>query len=88
MTALSKEGYFARRLSDFSQSPAEDSTQYTLFQQSILKNLPFAYRGYIFKDKALQDYFKSCTWYLPNPDYKGGMEGFTEEEKKWVEFWK
>jgi len=87
MTALSKEGYFVRRLSDFFQKSAEDSTQYTLFQQSILKNLPFAYRGYIFKNKALQDYFESCTWYLPNPDYKGGMEGFTEEEKKWVEFW-
>ena len=54
----------------------------------ILKNLPFAYRGYIFKTKALQDYFESTDWYLPNPAYKGDMEGFTEEERKWVEFWK
>ena len=88
MTALSKEGYFVRRLSDFFQKSAEDSTRYTLFQQGILKNLPYAYRGYIFKDKTLQDYFESCSWYLPNPEYKGDMEGLTEEEKKWVEFWK
>lgn len=57
-------------------------------QRRILKNLPFAYRGYIFKTKALQDYFESTDWYLPNPAYKGDMEGFTEEERKWVEFWK
>ena len=69
----------------------KEETYYTRFsseQRRILKNLPFAYQGYIFKDKALQDFFESCAWYLPNPDYKGDMEGFTEEEKKWVEFWK
>lgn len=54
----------------------------------ILKNLPFAYRGYIFKTKALQDYFESTEWYIANPKYKGEMDGFSEEERKWVEFWK
>ena len=63
-------------------------TQFTSEQRRILKNLPFAYRGYIFKDKALQDYFESCVWYIPNPEYKGDMGGFNENEKKWVEFWK
>ena len=66
----------------------EESPQFTPEQRRILKNLPFAYRGYIFKTKALQDYFESTDWYLPNPAYKGDMEGFTEEERKWVEFWK
>lgn len=69
----------------------KEETYYTRFsseQRRILKNLPFAYRGYIFKDKALKDYFESCAWYLPNPDYKGGIEVMTAEEKKWVEFWK
>ena len=56
-------------------------------QRRILKNLPFAYRGYIFKNKALQDYFNSTEWYLPNPEYKGEMDDFSEEERKWVEFW-
>ena len=66
----------------------EKVPQFTPEQRRILKNLPFAYRGYVFKDKMLKDYFKSCAWYIRNPKYKGNMEGFTEEEKKWVEFWK
>lgn len=57
-------------------------------QRRILKNLPFAYRGYIFKDKALRTFFESTEWYLPNPEYKGEMDGFSAEERKWVEFWK
>ncbi|MCR4964666.1 MAG: YARHG domain-containing protein [Bacteroidales bacterium] len=57
-------------------------------QRRILKNLPFAYRGYIFKSKELQNYFESTPWYIPNPDYNGNMEVFTNEERKWVEFWK
>ena len=56
-------------------------------QRRILKNLPFAYRGYIFKTKSLQDFFESTEWYLPNPKYDGNMEVMTEDEKKWVEFW-
>ena len=65
---------------DYSKSSAD--------QRRILKNLPFAYRGYIFKNKELQDYFESTQWYLPNPEYNGGMEALSTEEKKWVEFWK
>ena len=73
--------------------PAEqtkESSYYTMFspdQRRILKNLPFAYRGYIFKNKNLQDYFESTEWYLPNPKYDGNMEAMSAEEKKWVEFW-
>ena len=62
-------------------------TLVTREQRRILKNLPFAYRGYIFKTKELQDYFESTNWYLPNPDYNGNMEVMTAEEKKWVKFW-
>ena len=65
----------------------EESPQFTPEQRRILKNLPFAYRGYVFKDKELRKFFESTKWYIRNPKYKGDMEGFTEEEKKWVEFW-
>lgn len=57
-------------------------------QRRILRNLPFAYRGYIFKSKPLQDYFESTDWYLPNPEYDGNTAVFSEEERKWVDFWK
>ena len=66
----------------------EEPPQFTPEQRRILKNLPFAYRGYVFKNKKMRKFFESTKWYIRNPKYKGDMEGFTEKEKKWVEFWK
>ena len=66
----------------------EETPQFTPIQRRILRNMPFAYRGYKFKDKKLQKYFESTKWYIRNPKYKSEMEGFSENEKKWVEFWK
>ena len=66
----------------------EEIPKFTPIQRRILRNLPFAYRGYKFKDKQLQKYFESTQWYILNPKYKGEMEGFSEKEKAWVEFWK
>ncbi len=66
----------------------EEPPQFTSEQRRILKNLPFAYRGYAFKNKELKKFFESTKWYIRNPKYKGEMDGFTEEEKAWVEFWK
>jgi len=60
---------------------------YTPEQRRILKNLPFAYRGYIFKTKELQDFYESTAWYIPNPDYKPDMQQLPDEEQRWVEFW-
>lgn len=61
---------------------------FTEGQRRILRNLPFAYRGYIFKSKELQDFFESTAWYIPDPDYQADMETLTDEERQWVEFWK
>lgn len=66
----------------------EGTPMFTTTQRRILKNLPFAYRGYAFKNKELKKFFESTKWYICNPKYKGEMDGFTEEEKAWVEFWK
>ena len=66
----------------------EESPNFTPEQRRILRNLPFAYHGYKFKDKGLQKFFESTKWYIQNPKYKGEMEGFSEKEKVWVEFWK
>ena len=53
----------------------------------ILKNLPFAYRGNVFKTKSLQQFFESTKWYIPNPDYQSTMEGMTNDEKEWIMHW-
>ena len=52
-----------------------------------MRNLPFAARGYVFKTKAIQDYYESTDWYVANPDYVSDMKDLTEEEQKWVEYW-
>lgn len=64
-----------------------DKSALTAGQKRILKNMPFAYRGLIFKTRELQDYFESTEWYIPNPDYDGNFESLTTNEKLWVSFW-
>jgi hypothetical protein len=58
------------------------------FERKILKNLPFARRGYIFQNKELNNYFSVLDWYLPNPNYEPNLEILTDNEKKWIAKWK
>lgn len=54
----------------------------------ILRNLPFAFRGYVFKTPFLQRFFESTDWYIPDPSYKPDMDNsLSEEEKAWVMYW-
>lgn len=64
-----------------------DISKFTPEQKRIVKNVPFAYRGYVFKDKGLQCFFESTDWYIPNPDYQADMSKLETGEKKWVQFW-
>lgn len=54
----------------------------------ILRNLPFAHHGYVFKSKDLKDFFNSTAWYVPNPDYEADMDSLSPDEQKWVSYWK
>ena len=56
-------------------------------QQRILRNLPFATRGYVFKTKMIQDFYESTDWYVANPDYVSDMKDLTKNEQEWVEYW-
>ena len=64
-----------------------DLSKFTSEHRRILRNMPFAYRGHVFKDAKLRQYFESTSWYLPDPDYKDNMEDLTPKEKEWVSFW-
>jgi len=46
----------------------------------ILTNLPYANRGYVFKDKKLQKYFSKFWWYMPDPNWKSDTKDFTSRE--------
>jgi hypothetical protein len=60
----------------------------TDIQKRILKNLPFARRGYIFQNAELNSFYKQLDWYSPNPAYVPDIDQLDEREKKWIERWK
>lgn len=55
------------------------------FSKKILRNQPFAIRGYVFKDAAVQAYYESMPWYLPDTFYLGKLESLPVEERQWYE---
>lgn len=52
--------------------------------KKILRNLPYAHRGHIFKDKKLKKFFESQWWYIPDPSYDDSTKDFTKYEWKYV----
>ncbi len=50
----------------------------------IIRNLPYASRGYVFKDKYLQKYFSRFFWYMPNPDWEPSTVDFTPSERRYL----
>ena len=65
----------------------EEGFTLTKEEKRILKNVPFAYRGHVFKDQGLKKFFESTNWYVPDPEYKDDMGTMTQEEREWIEFW-
>jgi len=50
----------------------------------ILRNLPYAKRGYIFKSTDLMKFYKSKEWYKENPLCTGKQSDLTNREKEWL----
>ncbi len=50
----------------------------------IRRNLPFAARGYVFKDKQLKNYFRKIWWYMPDPNYKADLSGLLPIEREFI----
>ncbi|WP_289044348.1 YARHG domain-containing protein [uncultured Olleya sp.] len=50
----------------------------------ILRNLPFAIKGYVFKTKVIQDYYLSQSWYKPNPNYVAKLETLSNQVMDWL----
>lgn len=60
---------------------------YSAQMARILKNLPFAYRGYVFKSKDLQALFERAPWYEPAPTYVPNVNALPQGEQNWVRYW-
>ncbi|SFS48682.1 YARHG domain-containing protein [Sphingobacterium wenxiniae] len=56
--------------------------------KKILRNLPFARRGYVFQDPQLHHFYSDFGWYIPNPKYVAVVKDLTVEEQQWLERWK
>lgn len=54
-------------------------------EKQILKNLPFARRGYVFKNEALKNFYENQKWYIANPNYQPDVKSLTSKEQKWLE---
>jgi hypothetical protein len=50
----------------------------------ILKNLPFARRGYVFKTPDLKAYYEQQRWYFPEPTYTPALDKITRKEQEWL----
>jgi len=51
----------------------------------ILRNIPFAKRGYVFSDADVQKYFEKQIWYFPDTTYKPDSTKLSYQEQKWIQ---
>lgn len=54
------------------------------FLKRVSRNLPYAYRGHVFKDKVMREFFESQWWYMPDPNYKDDDSDFTEVDHLYI----
>lgn len=92
--------YAVNSLMDEDFDSKEDLLPFSYYQQDrisapkdelsrkILKNLPFARRGYVFSNPEIRAFYENQEWYIPNPNYVSEVAYLTEEEKRWIELWK
>lgn len=60
----------------------------TAKQRRIIRNLPYASRGYVFKDASLRAYFNSQWWYMPDASWNGSTDDFLPNEWKLINDYK
>lgn len=79
-----EDKYYSGALYDRTIPYPIDVSSTTQMQKRLLRNTAFAHRGYVFKDRELQEYFNSIWWYMPDPLWHGTIDDFTSQEKKLI----
>ena len=54
------------------------------FSARIRRNLPYAHRGYVFKDAQLRRIFESQWWYMPDPKWKPNDNSLSAHEQELI----
>ena len=52
--------------------------------ERVLRNMPFAARGYVFKDKDLQRFFEARWWYVPDTSYVPDVGRLSQHEQEFL----
>ncbi len=52
----------------------------------ILRNYPFARKGYVFKNPRLKAFYEKQAWYIPDSSYTGERMSLSPEELKWLNY--
>lgn len=58
------------------------------YESKIVRNLPYAIRGYIFQDKKVQEFYESLNWYVADKNYRPDLLMLSESEQQWIDQWK
>lgn len=62
---------------------------YNAQQRRLIRNLPYASRGYVFKDAALRKHFNNLWWYMPDPSYNpDDASDLTDRERELISTYK
>lgn len=74
---LLKEEYFVNNMTTVS----DDENSF-----KILRNMPFAVRGYVFKTPIIRKYYLTQAWYKPDANYRAKLSDLNFDEKEWLSF--
>jgi hypothetical protein len=67
----------------FGREPKDDDEKQA-FATRVLRNMPYAGRGYVFRDQHLRKFFSSQWWYMPDPSWKMSADDFSEHDMKLI----
>ena len=70
--------YYDRSGRMYPWPPMEQPTDWEL---RIMRNMPYASRGYVFKNKQLKDFFEKQWWYIPDHSWEASTNDFTKFEQ-------
>ena len=54
------------------------------FTLHVLRNFPFAKRGYVFKNRKLRNYYRRCDWYEPDESLSVTANDLSIKEFEWM----
>jgi len=71
-------------MSDLKECETKVLSYFNSVAFDILRNLPYAKRGYVFDTYYLVSFFSTQSWYVENSKYKPSFSALSKNEQEWV----